>query len=83
MEESVREERSRAAGIEIFIFFASEEPLRQGDITDLDVLVGPLVEQLDAANLGHDVLGQSLVAGDGLDLDLSVVRHVGGCALTD
>lgn len=51
--------------------------LRQGDVADLDVLVGPLVEQLDAANLGDDVLGQDLVARDGLDFDLSVVRHDG------
>lgn len=52
--------------------------LRQGDVTDLDILVGPLVEQLDAANLGDDVLGQDLVArGGGIDLDLSVVRHAG------
>lgn len=51
--------------------------LRQGDVADLDVLVGPLVEQLDTANLLDDVLGQDLVARDGLDLDLSVVRHAG------
>lgn len=52
--------------------------LRQGDITDLDILVGPLVEQLDAANLGDDVLGQDLVTRrGGIDLDLSVVRHAG------
>lgn len=51
--------------------------LRQGDVADLDILVGPLVEQLDAANLLDDVLGQDLVARDGLDLDLSVVRHAG------
>lgn len=51
--------------------------LRQGDVADLDILVGPLVEQLDAANLLDDVLGQDLVAGGGLDLDLSVVRHAG------
>lgn len=51
--------------------------LRQGDVADLDILVGPLVEQLDAANLLDDILGQDLVARDGLDLDLSVVRHAG------
>lgn len=51
--------------------------LRQGDVADLNILVGPLVEQLDAANLLDDVLGQDLVARDGLDLDLSVVRHAG------
>lgn len=51
--------------------------LRQGDVADLNILVGPLVEELDAANLLDDVLGQDLVARDGLDLDLSVVRHAG------
>lgn len=52
--------------------------LRQGDITDLDILIGPLVEQLDAANLGDDILGQDLVARrGGIDLNLSVVRHAG------
>jgi hypothetical protein len=34
------------------------------------------VEQLDAANLGCDILRKNLV-GVGLDLDLAVVRHVG------
>ena len=63
---------------DVILFLHRRRALRQGDITDLDILVGPLVEQLDAANLGRDVLGQDLVAGDGLDLDLSVVRHVGG-----
>lgn len=51
--------------------------IRQGDVADLDVLVGPLVEQLDAANLGNNVLGQDLVRG-GLNLDLSALgRHIG------
>lgn len=52
--------------------------VRQGDVADLDVLVGPLVEQLDAANLGDNVLGQDSVARDGLDLDISALgRHNG------
>lgn len=52
--------------------------LRQGDITDLNILIGPLVEKLDAANLGDDILGQDLVARrGGIDLNLSVVRHTG------
>lgn len=52
--------------------------VRQRDVADLDVLVGPLVEQLDAANLGNNVLGQDLVARDGLNLDLSALgRHIG------
>jgi hypothetical protein len=49
--------------------------LRQGNVADFDILVRPLVEQLDAANLAGDVLGQNLVARDGLNFDISVVRH--------
>lgn len=50
---------------------------RQRDVSDLDILVGPLVEQLDAANLLGDVLGQDGVALGLLDFDFSGVRHVG------
>ena len=50
---------------------------RQRDISDLDILVGPLVEQLDAANLLGDILGQDGVALGLLDFDFSGVRHVG------
>ena len=31
----------------------------------------PLVEQLDASNLGSNLLGQDFVARDGLDFDFS------------
>lgn len=50
--------------------------LRQRNIPDLDILVTPAVEELDAADLSDDLLGQDLVAG-GLDLNFAVVRHVG------
>ena len=50
---------------------------RQRDISDLDILVAPLVEQLDAANLGCNLLGQDGVALGLLDFDLSGVRHFG------
>jgi hypothetical protein len=51
---------------------------RQRDISDLDILVGPLVEQLDAANLRGDILGQDGVALGLLDFDFSRgVRHFG------
>ena len=50
---------------------------RQRDISNLDILVGPLVEQLDAANLLGDILGQDGVALGLLDFDFSGVRHVG------
>ena len=49
----------------------------QGDVPDLDILVAPLVEQLDAANLGGHVLGQDGVALRGLDLDFTGVGHFG------
>ena len=53
------------------------ESLRQRDVADLDVLIAPLVEQLDAANLVGDLLGKNLVAR-GLNLDFDFcVRHVG------
>ena len=52
--------------------------LRQGDVPDLNILVAPLVEQLDAAHLREGILGQH---GEGrsrvLDLDFPVVRHYG------
>lgn len=40
----------------------------------------PLVEKLDASNLLSHLLGQDLVARDGLDFDFSAVRH--DCNLT-
>ena len=55
-----------------------KDSLRQGNIADLDIFVGPLVEQLDAANLRGDLLGKNLVSGDGFDFDFLVVRHDGG-----
>lgn len=48
--------------------------VRERDVPDLNVLVAPLVEQLDAANLLGDVLGKDGVAGLALDLDFAV-RH--------
>lgn len=52
---------------------------RQGDVANLDVFVGPLIEQLDGSDLCCDILGQDWVSLVGaLDLDLlSVVRHFG------
>jgi len=42
----------------------------------------PLVEQLDASNLGSNLLGQDFVARDGLDFDFSwCVGHDGGVVL--
>lgn len=52
--------------------------VRKRDVPDLDVLVAPLVEQLDAANLAGDILGEDWVTLRALDLDFSGVRHVDG-----
>jgi len=46
--------------------------VRQRDIPDLDILVAPLVEELDAANLRRDLLGQDGNLVLGLDLDFAV-----------
>lgn len=51
----------------------------QGDVADLDIVV-PLVEELDVANLLDNVLGEHLVEGGVLDLDLAGVRHVCCCS---
>lgn len=51
---------------------------RQGDIPNLDILVAPLVEELDAANLLGNVLGEDGVTLRRLDLDFAGgVRHFG------
>lgn len=49
--------------------------VRQRDVSDLNVLVAPFVEELDVAHLGGDILGQHIV-GAGFDLNFPV-RHVG------
>ena len=48
--------------------------VRERNVADLDVLVAPLVEELDAADLVGDLLGEHGVARWALDLDFSV-RH--------
>jgi len=50
--------------------------LRQRDIFDLNIVVAPLIEQLDAANLVGDLLGEHWEGGSG-DLDFSAIRHIG------
>lgn len=53
--------------------------VRQGNISDFDILVAPLVEQLYGANLGGNVLGEDgRGSGGNFDFDLAVVRHIGG-----
>jgi len=51
--------------------------IRQGDISNFNILITPFVEQLDAANLVRDIFGQDLV-GEVLDLNFAVLRHVCG-----
>lgn len=46
--------------------------LRERDVPDLNILVAPLVEQLDAANLLGHILGEDGVAGGALDLNFAV-----------
>ena len=46
---------------------------RQRDVADLDILVAPLVEELDLALVGEDILGKG---GEGRNLDVPVVGHV-------
>lgn len=48
---------------------------RQADISDFDILVRPLIEELDGADLLRHFLGQDLVPAGILDLDFAVVRH--------
>jgi len=52
--------------------------VRQRDISDLDILVAPLVEQLHSAHLRLHLLGQNLPGSGGVfDLDFPVVGHDG------
>ena len=48
--------------------------VRQRDIPNFNILIAPLVEQLDAANLFGNLLGEHLVAGGALDFDFAF-RH--------
>ena len=50
---------------------------RQGDVSDFNVFVAPLVEEFDAADLRGDILGEDgVVASWTFNLDLAVVRHL-------
>lgn len=55
-------------------------PVRKRDVPDLDILEGPLVEELDAANLLRNLLGEDGVSGGALDFDFAV-RHDCDCAV--
>lgn len=48
---------------------------RQADIPNLDIVVRPLVEKLDGADLSCDFFGKDLIPAGVLDLDFAIVRH--------
>lgn len=48
--------------------------VRQRDVPNFNILIAPLVKQLDAANLFGNLLGKHLVAGGALDFDFAF-RH--------
>lgn len=54
---------------------------REGNIPNLDVLVAPLVEELDAADLACDLFGEDLVARGGVLEDLRLAFGHGCCDL--
>lgn len=49
--------------------------LRQRDVLDLNILVAPLVEELDRSDLVGNLLRKHREGGGG-DLNISVVRHI-------
>ena len=53
--------------------------VRQRNIPNLNILVAPLIEQLDGANLVGDVLGENGIAAWALNLDF--FRVFGHCEL--
>lgn len=54
---------------------------RQGDIPDLNILIAPLVEQLDATNLIGNLLRQDIGGRLCSDLGLAGFRHDGDLVL--
>lgn len=52
------------------------EDIRQRNIPNLNVLVAPFVEQLDAANLVRHLFRQDLVSARVLDFNLPVIGHL-------
>jgi len=54
---------------------ADLDVIGQRDIPNLNILVAPLVEQLDAANLVGDLFGENSIVAGALNLDLFVVGH--------
>lgn len=53
----------------------ARENIRQGDVANLNILVCPLVEQLDGADLLGDILWENSKGDGGVDLDFAF-RHI-------
>ena len=53
--------------------------LRQRDVPDLNILIAPLIEQLNSADFINDILGENLVPVGRFHLDFTVVRHGDKC----
>ena len=51
--------------------------LRQGDVSNFDILIRPFVEELDATNLLRYLFGQDHIPTRIVDLDFGGVRHAG------
>lgn len=59
-----------------FLQIAKRENSRQGNVANLDILVGPFVEELNRSDFISDIFWQHLVAAWVLDFHFPVVRHV-------
>lgn len=61
----------------VFVNESLEEIVREGDVSNFNILVAPFVEEFDAALLGNNVFGQDGVTRDWVfDFDLAVVGHL-------
>jgi hypothetical protein len=71
-------QRSSSQGNAQRAYLEGKGAIREGDVPDLNILVAPLVEQLDAANLVGHLLGEDGITGGALDFDFAV-RHDCDC----
>lgn len=61
----------------VFVNESLEEIVREGDVSNFNILVAPFVEEFDAALFGNNVFGQDGVTRDWVfDFDLAVVGHL-------
>ena len=60
------------------VFFFNLIVVRQGNVSNLNIFVAPLVEELDAADFVGNFFWKDRIGGTGVfDLNLSVIRHFG------